>query len=130
MLHIPLLTFIVILYNVLVFVSGNLLHETLWTLDLVSGARWSFQVNHLLLSASVILLYVEIFKATRTSAASIVDHVFSMVLFIVCLVEFMVIPQVGDSIFFVIMLMTLLDVIAGFTITISTARRDMSLGGG
>ena len=125
---IPILAFPVIVYNILAFSPADILKENLWTFNLLSGAQWALSVSDLLLSISVICLYIEIFKATRTSTISIVDHGLSMLLFIICLVEFIVIPQTGSSTFFIIMLMSLFDVIAGFTITISTARRDFGIG--
>lgn len=124
----PLLVFPVIVYNVLAFLAADLLKENIWTFNLLSGAQWVFSVSDFLLSISVICLYIEIFKATRTSAVSIVDHGLSLFVFIICIVEFIVIPQTGNSTFFIIMFMSLFDVIAGFTITISTARRDFGLG--
>ena len=35
-------------------------------------------------------------------------------------------PQLGNTTFFLILLMTLIDVIAGFTVTITAARRNVS----
>jgi hypothetical protein len=128
MKHIPFLAIIVIAYNVLAFSAGTVLSKPIWGMQLVSGAQWSFTVSDLLLCAAVVLLYIELFKATRTSTASIFDHILSLVLFVVCLVEFLLIGPFGNSVFLVITLITLLDVVAGFTITISTARRDFGVG--
>ena len=128
MRHIPLLALVVIGYNLLAFSAGDLLNKPLWQMGLMSGARWAFSINDMLLSLAVLLLYIELFKATRTSAASIIDHLLSLVIFIVCLGEFFMIKQFGNSLFLIITLITLLDVVAGFTITISTARRDFGLG--
>jgi len=127
MKHIPLLAIIVIAYNVIAFLFKDLLATNVWSVTLMSGAKWDFSVTDLLLSLSVVLLYFELFKSTRTSSASIIDHLLSMLVFIVCLLEFIAVPQVGHSTFLIITLMCLLDVIAGFTITISTARRDFGI---
>ena len=81
----------------------------------------------LLLAISLIVLYIEIFKATRPSSLSILDHIFSLLEFIAFLTEFIAFPQAGNSTFFLITLMTFIDVVAGFTVTISTARRDIGL---
>lgn len=129
MRHIPLLAVVVILYNLLAFSAGDLLNTSLWQMGLISGAQWVFSINDMLLSLAVLLLYIELFKATRTSTASIIDHLLSLAIFIVCLGEFFMIQQFGNSQFLIITLITLLDVVAGFTITISTARRDFGLGG-
>ena len=40
------------------------------------------------------------------------------------LVELITVPRLGNGVFLVIVLTTLIDVIAGFTVTISSARRD------
>ena len=76
--------------------------------------------------AGLLLLYVEIFKATRTSNASILDHVASLVVFVVALVEFLLLPRFAHGAFLALLVMTLIDVIAGFTVTLSSARRDFN----
>jgi len=128
MRHIPFLAIIVFAYNALAFAAGNVFVKPVWVVRLVSGAQWHFSVSDLLLCAAVLLLYVELFKATRTSSASIIDHILSLAIFVICLVEFLLIGRFGNSVFLVITLITLLDVVAGFTITISTARRDFGVG--
>jgi len=128
MKSIPLLAFPVAAYNVLAFLASGVLDFVLWEPTLMSGGKMAFSVRDLLVSLSIIILYVEILKATRTSAASIVDHVLSLIVFVICLVEFILLPQMGKSTFLILMLISFLDVIAGFTITISTARRDIGLG--
>jgi len=124
----PTLLFVVGAYNILAFLGGDILAANVFKLNLVSGAVWELSVTELLLSLAVILLYIEIFKSTRTSTASIIEHMLSMGLFIVCLLEFVVLKPFGNSTFFIIILICLLDVVAGFTITISTARRDFGIG--
>ncbi len=52
-----------------------------------------------------------------------------MLVFVVCLVEFIVVKQAATSVFFLIMVATLIDVIAGYTIGIRVARRDLNIGG-
>jgi uncharacterized membrane protein len=50
-----------------------------------------------------------------------------MVLFIVCLVEFLLFPAFATSTFFLLMLMVLLDVLAGFIVTIVASRREIDV---
>ena len=128
MKNIPLLAFVVIVYNVIAFIDIHFLEGIVFTFRMISEAEWRFMIGDLLVSLSVILLYIEVFKATRTSSASIMDHGLSLLVFIVCLIEFIVLKPMGTSVFFIITLICLLDVIAGFTITIKTARRDIGLG--
>ena len=125
---IPFLAYVVAAYNILVFFFEETLSATLFNLELVSGAIWTFTVSDLLLTLGLIFLYFEIFKATKTSNLTIVDHGLSLLVFIICLLEFIVLDKFGTTTFFLITLMTILDVVAGFTITISTARRDFGIG--
>ena len=66
-------------------------------------------------------------KATRTAQSSVVDHILSLAAFVACLLGFLLVPSLGTSTFLIIMAMSLFDVIAGFTITLSSARRDLAL---
>jgi hypothetical protein len=50
-----------------------------------------------------------------------------MVLFVVALLEFLLVPACGTSVFLIITALTLIDVIAGFTVSLSTARRDIAI---
>lgn len=125
---IPLLVLVVAGYDVWALMAPASIPAPFFEIGLISGAVWQLTGGELLIAAGLVLLYVEIFKSTRSSSASIIDHVLSLILFVVCLVEFLVWAPAGTGVFFLIMLMTLIDVIAGFTVTISTARRDFGVG--
>lgn len=130
MRHIPLLAIVLIIYNAIAFTSSGFLANTVAGFTLPSGAAWSLLGADLLVALALFLLYLEILKATRTSAASIIDHALSLVIFIICLIQFLLMPAFGTAAFFMITLITLIDVIAGFTVTISGARRDVGLDQG
>ena len=126
---IPVLFYVLIAYNAVVFfLTNTALDTTLLSIPMLSGGILLFNVSELLLVLGIFALYIEVLKSTRTTNASIIDHVFSMLLFIIFLVEFLVVKQAATSTFFLLMLMQMLDVIAGFTISITAARRDMSVG--
>jgi hypothetical protein len=74
------------------------------------------------------VLFVELLKSTTSRKIAIINHSLSMVLFIACLVEFLLFPAFGTSIFFLLTVMVLLDVLAGFIVTIVSARRDVDFG--
>ena len=62
--------------------------------------------------------------------ASVIDHSMSTLVFIIFLVEFLTVKGAGNSTFLILGLMSLFDVIAGFTVTIVAARRDFAVGEG
>ena len=128
---IPLLVIPFILYFVLRLTVGDL--STSLTgepgIALLSGGNWRFTWGDLLIVITMIFLFVELLKATYTSTASLLDHGLSMLVFVACLVCFLTVEQAATSVFFIIMFATLIDVIAGYTIGIRVARRDIGFGG-
>lgn len=123
---IPLFALPLIAYNIMVF-SGDVqaaLATKVFTFDLISGARWNFVLSDLLIVLGVVILYLEVFKSTRTGFASVLDHTLSTIVFVVYLVQFLTMAECGTSTFFILGLMALFDVIAGFTVSIVAARRD------
>lgn len=128
----PLIIISFILYNVVVFFGHDTaaaLSATVLKVPLPSGATWPMTMGDVLMLVTLILLFVELLKSTYTSTASLLDHGLSMLVFVACLVEFIVYQKAATSVFFFILVSTLIDVIAGYTIGIRVARRDLSIGG-
>lgn len=123
----PLLALVIVAYNVIVFLTGTTMETALVPVSLVSGAVWTLTVGDTLLVLGLIVLFVELVNATRTGSQTIVNHALSLLVMLVALVEFIVLPQFGTSVFFLLVLLSVLDVIAGFTVTITSARRDFSV---
>ena len=125
---IPLLAFVIIAY--VAFAAGGAdFTLTRFTVPMPSGAVWDISLGDMMLAFSLFVLFFEVLKSTRTGGNSVVDHALSMMVFVACLILFLVWPPAGTSLFFLIMLATLVDVIAGFSVTIRSARRDYSVGG-
>ncbi len=92
----PLLVFALLLYNAVVFLgSPTTLEYELMQVALLSGARWSVTVRDALIVTALFLLYVEIFKATRTSVSAVINHTLSTVVFIAFVVEFITVAAAG-----------------------------------
>jgi len=126
MTSVPLLALVVAVYTALALVASGWLDTVLFSLPLLSGATLLFRGDDLLLVVSLFLLGIEISRATSSSSAAILNHVLSLLVFIIALIGFIVMPQLGNTAFFLILLMALIDVIAGFTVTITAARRNVS----
>ena len=73
------------------------------------------------------LLAVEVVKAARIGAGSIVDHVLATVLFIVFVVEFLLVREAATGTFLVLTVIALVDLMCGFAVSIRTASRDITL---
>jgi steroid 5-alpha reductase family enzyme len=127
---IPLLIISLVLYNIVaVFggAGGAPLEAEMFSMNMMSGGRFTLNTGDLLIVVSLVLLFVEIIKSTRSSNASVVDHLLSTGVFILFLVEFLLVPAAATSVFFILMLMSLLDLLAGFSVSIRSAGRDVSV---
>lgn len=131
---IPLIIIPFILYNVIVVLGGGglgadeILRRPFFSVPLPSGARWSFSWGDLIILLTMFLLFIELIKATFTASSAMIDHGLSMLVFIACLIQFIVAIQAGTSVFFFIMIAALIDVVAGFTIGMRASRRDLNIG--
>ncbi|OPZ74167.1 MAG: hypothetical protein BWY82_00820 [Verrucomicrobia bacterium ADurb.Bin474] len=100
----------------------------LFSMHLVSGKTWSLNVNEAFIIISLFILFVEIFKATRTSVGSIIDHLLSTFVFLAFVIMFLTVKEAGTSTFFILTIISMIDVMCGFTVSISSARRDLAVG--
>ena len=124
----PLLVIPFAIYNMIAFLTpGMSWTDTVAVIHLISGKDWTVTPEEILLAFSVILLGVEIVKATRMGIRGLMDHILSMILFIAMLVEFLLVARAGTSTFFILMVISLVDVLAGFIITARTAQRDIQI---
>lgn len=131
----PLILVPVLIYN-LVALGGTAMSgdagavvdqmETMaFSVKMASGKLWVIQWGDILVLISLVLLFIELLKSTSTGTAAIFNHALSMLVFIICLVEFLLNPAFATSTFFIILVMSLLDVLAGVVVTIVSARRDV-----
>jgi hypothetical protein len=123
----PLLLIPFVLYNMVAFLLDMDFTTVLFSVPLLSGRSMSVSTGDLLVLLGIALLYVEILKATRMSSKAIMDHVLSFVLFIVMVIQFIAMQRAATSTYLMLMALAFVDVIGGFTITIRTAQRDISM---
>jgi len=130
----PLLLFALVFYNLLAFGGGlagqtdasALLNEG-FGLTMPSGEIWHFAWSDIFVVFSLCLLFAEMVKATRTGRGEILNHAFSTLTFVAALMEFLLLKGFATSAFFLLVAMCLFDVVAGYTISIVSARRDFSV---
>jgi hypothetical protein len=123
------------LYNLIVFSKAGtvapqeVFNQAVGAIRLASGAIWYPSLGDGLITLALMLLFGEILQAAARGAKSVLDHSLSTVLFLLCLSEFIVRREAATSVFFLFVFITLIDVLAGFWVTISAARRDFPAGG-
>jgi hypothetical protein len=127
----PLLLIPLIVYNVVAFVfmggSPAGWSTEVFTVPMVSGIPWSLTAGDLTLVLGLACLFFEVVKSTNTGRTSVVEHMLSTLVFVVFLVEFLLLGAAGSSVFFLLMMMAIFDVVAGFTVSITSAGRDVTM---
>jgi hypothetical protein len=126
---IPLLIIPFAVYNMLAFLLDFDWTKQTGAIQMVSGAPWSLSYGDILISGSVLILFIEMLKSTRLTNRTIIDHTLSTVLFIGMLIEFLLVPKAATGTFFVLLVISFVDVIGGFTISIRAAQRDVTVEG-
>lgn len=131
---IPWMAFVLIAYNLLAWTSESTiadeLRATVFSAGLPSGAVFALHVSDLFLFFGLGLLYLRVLEVSRfSSSESSIDHALSMLTFVICLLEFLLYAKAGTSTFLLLTAFALLDVLAGFTVSLATARRDIAFGG-
>jgi len=135
----PLLAIPVLVYNLFAVISlfsgsadaaTDTMNAVLVTIPMPSaGSHWQVRLGDVILFGSLICLFFELLKSTQSDNVAIVNHSLSMILFVVCLVEFLLIRSFATSTFFLMSMMTFMDVLAGFIVTAISARKDIDFGG-
>ena len=127
----PMLTFSLMAYAVVTLVVGQgWIDAEMVTIQMISGNDWRIRAGDLFLMISLVFLFIEILRATKTGTDSLLNHALSAVLFVAALLLFITVNGFGNSIFFLFVMMTALDFMAGFIVTTVTARRDFGVSGG
>jgi hypothetical protein len=130
LLGFPLLLITFAVYNIVAFLMpGVAWPGTLFSVHMISGADWAMSPSDLLITLAIVLLAGEVMKSTRIGVRTILDHSLSLVLFLGMLVEFLLVKQTATGTFFILMVISFVDVIAGFAVTLRSAQRDLTVEG-
>jgi hypothetical protein len=108
--------------------AGTWTNGVAFAVSMISGVQWQVSYGDMFVFGSLIVLFVEIVNSVNTDARSILNHGFSTLVAFICIVLFVTTASFTNSTFFILITMMLIDVIAGFVITIVGARRDFGTG--
>jgi hypothetical protein len=126
---IPLMIVPLFFYNAVMLGSGlPSFVKVLVTVPMLSGAIWAITLGDVLVLTALIALFFEVLKATMSNRSSLINHMLSMLVFVVFLIEFLLVRDAATQLFFTLMVIAFIDVVAGFTISNRTAGRDISIG--
>jgi hypothetical protein len=128
--HIPLMIIPFVLYNLglagLLGGGEDPWSRELFSITMMSGGVFSMTLADLMIVIALLLTFFEVLKSTRTSNASVIDHLLSTFVFVAFLVEFLLVRGAATSLFFTLMLITFVDVLAGFAVSLRASSRDVN----
>jgi len=126
-LSFPALAIVIAAYLLMAQGGGMMIDADAYSAVLASGAEMTLRGGDFFVIAGLLALFLEMLKAARPGRATVLDHILSTATFVVALVCFLLLPEAGTATFFLLMVMSLIDVIAGFSISLFAARRDFSV---
>ena len=127
--RIPLLIVPFILFNLGLagaYGAGDPFAAEVFSMPMISGGLWTLRGGDLLVLGALALLLLEIVKASRGYDSSVTDHMLSMVVFVAFLVEFLLVRSAAHPTFFILMAISLVDVLGGYVVSLRGAGRDVS----
>jgi hypothetical protein len=124
----PLLLIPFAIYNMIAFLMPDVAWtSSVTTVHMMSGKDWVLTWEDILIAFAIFLLWIEIIKSTRIGPRSVMDHILAMALFVGMLVEFLLVQQAATSTFFLLMIIALVDVLAGFVVGMRSAARQIEI---
>jgi hypothetical protein len=123
----PLLIVSLAVYNMIAFLTPlpDGWATKLYTVHLLSGLDWSVTLSDAFIAGSLLLLFIEVVKATRAKSA--VDHVLSLLVFGGAVAEFLLVQQAANSTFAILTAICFIDLIAGLSIRLRVSRRERQI---
>jgi hypothetical protein len=126
----PLLLIPFAIYNIIAFLMpGVTWTGIVATVHMVSGADWTMSAGDILIALAIVLLCGEVMKSTRIGIRTVVDHALSLILFLGMLVEFILVRQAATATFFLLLVVSFIDILGGFAVTLRSAQRDLTVEG-
>jgi hypothetical protein len=107
--------------------TGDPWETVIFSIGMMSGGVFSMTLGDLMVLIGLAFFFVEILKSTRTGKASVMDHLLSTFVFVAYLVEFLLVKSAAHSVFFTLTIIALIDVLAGFSVSIRAAGRGVNL---
>lgn len=128
----PLMGLVLLIYNLIAMMDKDpnlsIWNKTFTTITLSPGNVVTITNSIALITFALIVLFFELIKSTTASNSAMIEQLFSMLAFIGFLLQFLLTPHAANSTFFVLMVISLVETLAGFVILIKVARRDVKIG--
>jgi hypothetical protein len=119
----PLLLIPLAVVNIIAFLMPTVsLSAPIYTVPLTSGVSWTITFSDALIAFSMLLMLFEAAKTVRPSAKYLTDHLLSFIVFGGATAEFVMLPQFGNSTFFLLTVLAFVDFVSGITLHLRLRR--------
>ncbi len=119
----PLLLIPLAVVNIIAFLMpGVSLSAPMYTVPLTSGVGWTITFSDALLAFGMLLLFFEAAKTVRPNGKYLTDHLLSFLVFGGATAEFVMLPQFGNSTFFLLTVLAFVDFVSGITLHVRLRR--------
>jgi hypothetical protein len=126
MIGFPLLLIPVAICNIIVFLMPDLSLAgpvQLFSLTLPSKDVLQISLKDVLVSLSILLLLLEVMRAAKPASKFFTDHFLSLLVFAGAAYEFVMLPKFGNTTFFLVTLVAMVDFLAGISLRARRPRR-------
>lgn len=128
----PFTIFPLIAYNALVFLVPGRFGDwssPLFTVELFHNGTLSLTLSDIMVLLGLLFLLLEMIRAAAAGRGALSNHLASIVVLIIYVGELLVVPEAATSTFIMLTAIALLDVLAGVTISMRAASRDVNIAG-
>lgn len=128
---IPFTIVTLIAFNlVILFSDPGVWGNNIAVMTLFSDEVWEFTNGDLMVTVGLLILLIEVLRATTIHNRAITNHIISVVVLLVYVIEFVIVGEAANSTFFILTMIALIDVLAGVVVTIRLATRDFAVDRG
>lgn len=95
------------------------------TVTLDSGP-WTIAFGDVIVTCGLVALFVEVIRATAPDEKAIIERGLSLLVLLAALMAFVLVPGFNTSVFFIVVVIALIDVAAGYSVSVIAARREVA----
>jgi hypothetical protein len=92
----------------------------------LESGPWTVTFGDIVIAGALVALFVEIIRATAPDEKAIVERGLSLLVLLVALMAFVLVPGFNTSVFFIVVVIALIDVVAGYSVGVIAARREVA----
>lgn len=113
----PLLLIPFAIFNIIIFLMPGVRFDTSVTsVALLSGTDWTITFNDILITLGILLVLFEVVKIAQAGGRYLTDHLLSFIVLAGATAEFLLLPQFGNSTFFLLCALAFADFFMGIAL--------------